>query len=488
MQVSLTERALGTLDCDALLVTFTGGELPSSLKTLDETMGGQISRLMKAGRLSAERGAMSEIFTPEDVGPVRVVLLGLGEQELDPVQLRDACADALRGLSCRGMERIAVDLSEVQSQARALVEGLLLGAYRFRGYADEQKPGVNSLLLGSVDGSPLPGSVEEAVRQGEISGRAVIVARDLVNEPGNRLTPSVFAERASDMASERDLSCTVFDEHDLKEMGMGLLLGVSAGSAEPPRLIELRYECGHDAPTLVLAGKGLTFDSGGISLKSRENMGAMKMDMGGGAAVFGAMQVLADLRPGMNVVGLICASENLPDGRAQKPGDVVQACNGMTVEIISTDAEGRLVLADVLADAVGRLSPDWIVDVATLTGSASVALGDQAAALVSDNDDLAGAIERAAAASGERVWRLPAYSEYAEALKSDVADLKNSGGKTAGTIKGGLFIRAFAGGLPWAHLDIAGVAWTDRDKGINSKGGTGYAVRTLAALPDAMMT
>ncbi len=452
----------------------------------DEQMEGFLSELLEGGRVDLSAGATTVLY-PRWSGPGQLVLVGLGERP-DDGGVRDALADAAREY-VRGASTAALDLSNLADDvmgAREAVEGVGLGAYRFTGYArdDEEKSGPAQLLVGFAAGGAPERGLTYAVRRGDMLSRAAREARDLLNEPANYLTPREFAGRAASMADEVGLDCEITGEDALRELGLEVMCGVAAGSEEPAQLIKLTYDCGDaGAPTLVLAGKGLTFDSGGISLKKSKGMQNMKMDMGGAAAVLAAMRAIAEMQPEMSVVGLIGAVENMPDGGALKPGDVLRACDGRTVEIISTDAEGRLVLADVVAYAVRELSPDWIVDVATLTGAASVALGDGAAPGVANDDGLVNGIMEASRPAGERFWQLPSYDHYRKQLRSQVADLKNSGGRKAGCITGGLFIGTFAEGVPWAHLDIAGVAWTERDSGWRSRGGTGYAARTLALLP-----
>jgi leucyl aminopeptidase len=323
------------------------------------------------------------------------------------------------------------------------------------------------------------GALETGFERGRITARAVIMARDMVNEPANHMTPSHMAEKAREVASRHNLGITVMDRAQMEKEKMGALLGVSQGTSEPPSFIILEYRgdpSGKEAVGLV--GKGLTFDSGGISLKPQEFMSDMKGDMAGGAAVIAAMDAIAAMRLPVNVTALIPATENLPGGRALKPGDVLKASNGKTIEVVNTDAEGRLILADALSYAVKNgLGP--LVDLATLTGACHVALGDLYAGLFSNDNVLAGRLVKAAGSGGEKLWQLPLPEEYRELNKSDIADIKNSGGRYGGAITAALFLQEFAGETAWAHIDIAGPFMTDKTRGVLVKGATGFGVRTL---------
>ena len=490
---TVASRPLLEVDCDALILAIHPQDISESEKRVDALLGEAISRRREAGTLRTDRGEMTSFYLSSDEGPDRIALVGLGKRAPDGLQLRRTYAAAVRTLIGEGVKTLAVDLAlpgvDIPTEV-PLTEGCLLGGYSFSGYKkSEDAPKVlGEVIVGFLEDSEPDPALAERVKRSETLAVATLAARDLGNEPGNVLTPRVFAERAEEMAREKGMDCVVFDEDRLEEMGLGLLLGVARGSEEPARVIQLTLEAGEsggeDVPTLVLVGKGLTFDSGGISIKGSIGMHEMKMDMGGAAAVYGAMMALADFRPrGLRVVALIGAVENMPDGRATKPGDVLRACDGTSVEVINTDAEGRLVVGDLVAYAVKTFDPSWIVDAATLTGAVMVALGDQAAGVVTSDPELFRTLERAGDAAGERFWQLPSYEEYEKELKSEVADLKNSGGRNAGAITGALFIGSFRGDRPWAHLDIAGVAWTDKAKGMDPVGATGFGVRSLAALP-----
>jgi leucyl aminopeptidase len=333
---------------------------------------------------------------------------------------------------------------------------------------------------------PTAPDFEAAIRLGVTMGEATNLARELAYEPGNVITPGELARRAEQMAGANGLKIEVLGEDELKELGCGALLSVSRGSDEPPRLIVMSYE--PDDPTApprgdeltALIGKGITFDSGGISIKPAQNMEDMKYDMGGGAAVIGAMQVIARLRPPSRVIGLVPAAENMPSGRATRPGDVIRSLSGKTIEVINTDAEGRLILADAITYSITR-GAARIIDAATLTGACVVALGDVRAGVMGTDRKLIDDLIAAGEQSGERLWHLPADDEYADLIRSDIADLKNVGNRVAGAITAGMFLKSFTGSIPWAHLDIAGTAWLEQARPYLAKGATGFGVRVMAS-------
>ena len=316
---------------------------------------------------------------------------------------------------------------------------------------------------------------------------AVSLARDLGNSPGNDINPSYLAATAQTLAETTSLSCQLLEQAEMEELNMGCLLGVAQGSAQPPAFIILEHTPrGANGAPIVLVGKGLTFDSGGISIKPAGGMEDMKMDMSGGAAVLGTMQALARLNYPRRVVGLVPASENLPSGTAVKPGDILRAMSGKTVEVINTDAEGRLILADALAYAVEKYKPACIIDLATLTGAVVVALGSQATGMMGTDDDMMTRLREAGERCAERVWQLPLFDEYSKQIKSDFADIKNTGGREAGSIIGGAFLKEFVGDTPWVHLDIAGMAWTREGKPYVPKGSTGWGIRLLLETLESM--
>ncbi|MEE8347348.1 MAG: leucyl aminopeptidase, partial [Dehalococcoidia bacterium] len=366
---------------------------------------------------------------------------------------------------------------------QAIAEGAVMGLYRFDRLKkpEEDQKRIDSVTLVEFDESKLK-ALERGVERGRILGEAANHARDMANEPSNLFTPAIMAERAQTLAEDAGLECKVLEREEMEKLGMGALLGVAAGSAEPPRFIILRHR-GDDSAKgdIGLLGKGITFDSGGISIKPSGGMEKMKGDMSGGAAVISAMWALAKLKAPVNVTALIPASENMPSGTATKPGDVHRAMNGKTIEIINTDAEGRLILADAICYArKEKLSP--IVDVATLTGAMQIALGPGATGFTATDDALAEAVSKAGQASGELLWRFPLIDEYGKSLKSTVADIKNTGNRYGGAISAAKFLHYFAEDTPWVHIDMAPTDSVDKDKGALVKGATGIPTRTLVNL------
>jgi leucyl aminopeptidase len=414
----------------------------------------------------------------------RVALLGAGRRDaLSTERLRQVTAALAVSARRRGVSRLALRLGDelpAAAAVQAAVEGLVLGRYDGGVYKSENKGGPPASFQivhaqGASDG------LRQAAARGRLLGEYGNRARALANEPSNILTPRVFADRAVALALEAGVAAEVLDEHAIEARGMGLLTGVARGSSEPPRVIVLRYdpEGAPDGVLLGLVGKGITFDTGGISLKPNEGMERMKDDMAGGAAVICAMSAMARLGAPIRVLGVVPATENMPGGSAIKPGDVLRSASGKTVEVVNTDAEGRLVLADALWYAQS-LGATHLLDVATLTGACIVALGRAASGLFGAPGWWVECVRDAAATAGERVWPLPLYDEYLDPLRSEIADLRNSGGRPAGAATAATFLKQFTGDLPWAHLDIAGTAWVEDATPCQPKGATGVAVRTLA--------
>ncbi|MEK7370474.1 MAG: leucyl aminopeptidase, partial [candidate division NC10 bacterium] len=404
-----------------------------------------------------------------------------------------ASAEAVRRAAAHGARR-ARDLGAVSAamflpgegvparqRAQAVAEGAILGTYRFDKYLKEK----NGKALGAVavvePDRRQQALAREGVRLGEIWAQATCAARDLVNEPANVVTPTYLAGRAEEIARAGRLKVRVLERDDCATLGMGAFVGVAQGSQEPPKFIHLTYAPrGRARKRVALIGKGITFDSGGLDLKTADGMLRMKDDMSGAAAVLAVFQALPRLRLPLEVHGLIAATENMPSGTAQRPGDIVRAMNGLTVEIGNTDAEGRLTLADALAYAAKEIEPDEMIDMATLTGAVVMALGLGLSGVLGSQDAITERVLAAADAAGERMWRLPLHEEYKDGLKSDVADLNNiSSQRGGGAIVAALFMREFTGGIPWVHLDIAGTAFTEKELPLGPKGGTGVAVRTL---------
>jgi leucyl aminopeptidase len=450
-----------------------------------EALPAPIADLIEADDWSGSFKKTLLVYTRGALPARRLLLVGLGSRaSASPDRLREAAALASQRAGELKVERYAAALPALDGSpadgAQALAEGSLLGSYRFDRYktgqrAEEQKAVAELALL-----APEENGVAEAARRGEQIARAVLLARDLANAPGNEVTPARLGEVAQQIGAEHGMRVTVLGLDELRAQGFGGILGVGQGSDQPPRFIVIEYgERREGAPTICLVGKGITFDTGGISIKPAEKMDDMKMDMGGAAAVLGAMQALGGLKLPLHVVALISAAENMPSGSAYKPGDILTTLSGKTVEVLNTDAEGRIVLADGLFYAQ-RYQPDAIIDLATLTGGVQVALGPHAIGLVSNSDALSERVLAAGAAVGEPAWRLPLWDCYLEMVKSDIADVKNSAGRAASTITGGAFLANFVGDIPWAHLDIASTAWVERPlKAYAPKGATGVGVRLL---------
>ena len=441
-----------------------------------------VEGLLAREQAKGEPGELVAVPVPGE-GPLeRVLLVGTGAAT--PADLRKAAAAVAR--RAKGSASLALDLRGLavgEAEVRALLAGLLLASYGFSRKAEPKPRVLQDITLVVTDPSSLQAAVDRAVAV----TRATAVARDLVNTPSLEKTPDWLGKRASELLS--GLEVDVVDEKQLAARGFGGILGVGQGSSRPPRLISAVYD-GGGSTTVVLVGKGITFDTGGLSLKPNEGMLAMKTDMGGAAAVLGTLRAVADLQLPIKVIGLVAAAENMPSGTAQRPGDVLRQYGGRTVEVLNTDAEGRLVLADAIAYADLDLDADVIVDVATLTGAMPVALGKRQAGMFASDDALAGQLEQASADSGERLWRMPLVEDYRVALDSPIADLRNIGNPKrklgGGSITAALFLREFTGGRPWAHLDIAGPARSDADEDEVTKGGTGYGVRLLTRWLEAL--
>ena len=490
--ISLTTEQASSIDTDLVILPIFDGDSLDDVPGLEAASGGHIRRAMDTGEL---RGRPFEYFVTPLSGwkAARVALVGAGKRdELDTERLRRVATAAALGARVRRVTRLAWVLRgelDAAAAVQASVEGLQLAAFSIDQYKsiDKAGPPPDAIVVAVPGGSAR--DLTTALERGRILGEACNLTRQLCNEPSNVLTPQVLAERAAAIAAGTQLEIEVLDEGALERLNMGLLLGVGRGSAEPPRLIVLTHtpragagvKTDVNAPVLGLVGKGITFDTGGISIKPAEGMERMKTDMSGGAAVIGAMRAISLLNAPIKVIGIIPAAENMPGGRAIKPGDILTGAGGKTVEIINTDAEGRLVLGDALWYAKER-GATHLVDIATLTGACVVALGKVASGLFGQPDAWLEVVKRASHRAGDRCWPMPLYDEYAEQLKSDIADLTNSGGRPAGACTAAMFLKEFAGGLPWVHLDIAGTAWAEDTKPWQPKGPTGVAVRTLAEL------
>jgi leucyl aminopeptidase len=475
----------------AVVNLFEGVTAPGGATgAMDRALGGQISELIASGDIRGRAGEMTLLHTFGKVPTPRVLVAGLGKSaDFDIDKVRDlgaALGRFMRGKRIAGFATIAHGAGiaglDPEACAQALTEGAALGLYRFDKHkkTDDDAFAVESMTIVESDSGRLA-ALQRASERGGIIADAVNFARDLTNEPANVLTPAEFAARAEKLAQETGLGCKIMDRDQVAEMGMNAFLGIARGSAQPPKFIMLTWRGGGDAKPIGYVGKGITFDTGGISIKPNEGMQEMKGDMSGGGAIVATMGALARLKAPVNVTALVPATENMPGGNAVKPTDVLRAMNGKTIEVINTDAEGRVILSDALSYAM-QLDLSPVVDVATLTGAISVALGNVAYGVMSNNDALVERIRQASQKAGEKCWQLPMFPEYRELNKSNVADVRNSGGRGAGSISAAFFLREFVDDRPWAHLDIAGVDFYDAERGVNVKGGSGIPVRTLINL------
>lgn len=504
MRFVLSETAIEQTPCDLLALPVPEpGTLQGDAADVDRAVGGRLAEVARSDGFTGKRGHTVLLHVPE--APFRRVLLVGAGPDAGAESLRRYAAVAVRRARDVRAGRVALatraggageDLAP-EERVRAVVEGAGLGAYRFDRYRGaEDAAQVSDAVLVAPDGERA--GLLRAARVAEAAVEATSRARDLVNEPANVLTPAALADAAREIAARGGLDLTVIELEEARAMGMGLFAAVAAGSAEPPKFIVLEYrpeDAAAQAPrggqrgasgqggartTVALVGKGITFDSGGLSIKPASGMKTMKSDMAGAAAVIATMGALRELEVPVRVLGIAAATENMISGRATRPGDIVRGLGGKTVEIVNTDAEGRLVLADALAYAV-RAGVDEIIDLATLTGSCVVALGDWTAGLMGNDQALMDRLLRAAALAGEQVWQLPLYDEFLEAMRGEISDLKNSAGREGGAERAAAFLREFVGTTPWAHLDIAGPAFCE-DRGAApyvAPGGTGYGVRTL---------
>jgi leucyl aminopeptidase len=490
MQIEVASGSIQDTDVQALAVAVFKDEKGDEgfLKDLDGPCGGVIKSVFDSEEIKGKEGesAFLHLSGNGNAKTRRLLLVGVGERsEYTRASVSEMAGTAVRTLRGKSVKSICLVPrfdGDVEDTAAAAVEGAVIGTFDLDKYrtTDKEERLIERLAV-FIDGADAA-AVERGIRRGQIIGESVNFTRDMANEPGAYLTPTMMADRAREVANECGLSIDVLDEARMEQEGMGSLLSVSRGSDEPAKLIILKYSPANedeDAKGLLsFVGKGITFDSGGISLKPGENMELMKYDMTGGATVIGAMRAIGKLKPPISVLGVVPCSENLPSGKATKPGDVVRAMTGKTIEVINTDAEGRLILADAIAYAK-KLGATRIVDMATLTGAVSIALGDVNAAILGTDQELIDEVISAGKEVGEKFWQLPLDKEYSKQIKSDIADIKNVGGRKAGTITAAAFLKEFADGVAWAHLDIAGTAWGDEAKPFRSKGPTGIAVRTL---------
>jgi leucyl aminopeptidase len=497
MEIAVKAGQIQQEEAELIVVNlFAGVKTPAGATgAVDKALGGLITDLIASGDFKGKLNELAVLYAQGAVPAKRVMIVGLGkEEEFDLDKVRDAAGSVARRARQLGVRTYSTIVHgggqtglSVEMASQAVVEGTVLALYKFlkhKSSSDEEEPEIEQLTLVEFDADKLS-QVEAGARVGQVTAESACLARDLINHPSNVVTPTMLAETARQLAEEHGLRCQVLDEEQMAELGMGALLGVARGTQEPARFIILEHNAGRqDLDTIVLVGKGLTFDSGGISIKASEGMEEMKTDMAGGAVVLATLRAIGILDLPLHVVGLVPATENLPGGRAYKPGDVLQSLSGQTIEVISTDAEGRLILADALAYAQ-RYEPKAVVDLATLTGACVVALGHMASGLMGTDAELVARLKRASQTTAELAWELPLLRDYYRQIKSEVADVKNVGGRPGGAVTAGAFLSKFAQGQPWAHLDIAGTTWIESDKiyplrsYLPTPGATGAGVRLL---------
>src|SRR5947209_7621883 len=492
MEITVETRPFTTIETEAL-VTYVfedNDPVQGRVAELDQACGGALRKLSASGRLTAKWLETTLVHFPAGLAPQRLLLIGAGKRDkFNVAQLRKLAGAALRYLKARKIARLAFlswEADRNSASAQAITEGLLLAHFEPDKYKTEKKNGkeVEAGALAGWDATNRA-EAEQGIERGRIVAESQNFTRDLVNEPSNRLTPRILADRAAAMAREAGLACEILDEKKIAELKMGALLSVAQGSAEPPRTMVLTYnppQAKPGAPVLGLVGKAITFDTGGISIKPAQDMEKMKYDMAGGATMLGVMRALAALKPSVKVIAIVPSTENMPGGRAQKPGDVQISMAGKSIEVINTDAEGRLILADGITYAQ-KLGCTHLIDAATLTGAIVVALSNVNVGVFGSDQAFTDKLLASAKAAGEKMWQMPVDDDYREMIKSTIADIQNVGiGKGGGAITAAMFLKEFSGDTPWIHLDIAGTAWLDDQQTWMAKGASGVAVRTLIDL------
>jgi len=496
MQITLDTKSFLALEADAL-VTYIFDEsdpIQGRVAELDKLTGGLVARLAKSGEIAGKSLETTLVHAPQGMKAARLLVVGAGKREqYNPITLRKVAGVALRYLKSRSAHRVVFLVREGdanESAAQAITEAAIVADFETDKYKTDKKNDKfveTFTIAGYSDTEKTAG--EKGIATGRIIAEAQNFARDLVNEPSNKLTPKILAQKAEAMAKEAGLAMDILDEKRIADLKMGALLSVAQGSVEPPRVIVLTYAPANPkpgAPVIGLVGKAVTFDTGGISIKPADGMEKMKYDMAGGATMIGVMKALAALKPNVKVICVVPATENMPGGKAQKPGDIQTAMSGKTIEVLNTDAEGRLILADGVHYAK-QLGATHLVDAATLTGAIVVALANVNVGVFGSDRSWTDKLLASAKATGEKMWELPMDDEYREFIKGSFADIQNIGsGKGGGSITGAWFIREFAGDTPWIHLDIAGTAWNDDAKPWIAKGPTGVSLRTLVNLVSSL--
>ena len=491
MEIKVIVGDIAKIEADAIVVNLFEGveQAGGATAAVDKALDGVISSLISRGEIKGKFGEVGIVHTFGKLPAGIVAIAGLGKrQDFNVDKIRGVAGEFCRALRKLNYHKIATILHgagiggiESEASAEAIAEGAPLGLYSFTKYKKPEYEDIEEILI-VVREKEQVSILEAAIGKGKLMAEATSIARDMVNEPANYMTPSQMAEAAKEIASKYNLELKVFDRENMEAMGMGAMLGVAKGSSQPPKLITLAYKGDERSEkALGFLGKGITFDSGGISIKPSEGMGEMKDDMAGAAAVMAAIGAIAQLKPKINVTAIIPTTENLPSGTALKPGDVLKAMNGKTIEVISTDAEGRLILADALSYAQ-KLGLSPLIDLATLTGACRVALGTLYSGLFGNDQDLIDKILKVSKKTGERMWQMPMPEEYKEQNKSEIADVKNTGNRYGGAITAALFLAEFVANNPWVHIDIAGTAFSAKESGYIVKGATGVGVRTLIEL------
>lgn len=499
MEISVSTAAAATRTADVLIVGVPADAkaLPRSLAEADALVGGVLAADHKAGVLKGKFGACTWYRAPLDAAIAHVLAIGVGDaRKLNATAVRKVAYAALHAVAGKKATSVVVQVfgsgrtPGPAASAGAFAEGAMLATFNPKNWTSDKEedgpPAVERLTIAGVPGKQAA-AARKAVQRGRILGEAGNFTKFLQNEPANAMTPNDMAKHARALGKRYGLAVKVLSKAQCEKLGMGSYVSVSNGSAQPPQFLVIRYTGRKTArATLALVGKGVTFDSGGISIKPSLGMEEMKFDMSGAATVLGAMQAIAQLKPAVNVVGICPCTENMPSGTATKPGDIVRAMNGKTIEVINTDAEGRLVLADALCYAVEQEGASHLIDLATLTGACIIALGHEYAGAMTNDADWLKQLLKAAATAGEKVWELPMDARYGELIKSKIADIKNVGNRDAGSIVGGKFLEHFVGDTPWVHLDIAGVAWVDAPEPGMPKGATAAGLRTLVAVANSL--
>ena len=494
MKISVKFGAAEKESTDVIVISLFENtkKIPSELSSLDKASGGFISNLLQNKDFTGKLNETVMIPTYKKAIPKRILLVGLGKTtELSSDKVRQAAGTATRVIQGKKFKSPSMLLYKteykgisIEDITRSVVEGVLLSLYNFTMYKTlkkEDKAVINNFTL-IVQKKDVLAKVKSVAKNTQTVAEAVCFTRDIVNMAGSDATPTFLANKAKEIAKKTGVKCRTLSRPDMKRLGMGGILNVSRGSSQPPKFIILEYNTRKkNSDTIVLIGKGVTFDSGGISLKPGSGMDLMKADMSGAAAVLGAFKAISNLKPANHIVGLVPCTENMPSGSALKPGDIIKCMSGKTVEILNTDAEGRLILADAIAYAK-RYKPDAVIDLATLTGACVAALGTFTSGMLGNNDKLKERVKQAGEKSHERVWELPLWKEYYELIKSNIADIKNTGGRYAGTITAACFLGEFVEDFPWVHLDIAGTFLVEKDTPYIRKGATGVGVRLLTQL------